>query len=193
MIKSESEAFQAQLKQDRVACEAGLEVLMSNKRVSADRLYDAMKYGVLNGGKRLRAALVMGSARMAHDKSSQKRAIRVAMSIECLHAYSLIHDDLPAMDDADTRRGKLSCHKAFDEATAILAGDSLQTLAFQILADPKTHSDPLIRTQLVSELAKAAGVNGMAGGQMLDLEAESGQFDFHQTKKMQMMKTSHLF
>ena len=119
--KDESEAFQAQLKQDRVACEAGLEVLMSNKRVSADRLYDAMKYGVLNGGKRLRAALVMGSARMAHDKSSQ-RAIRVAMSIECLHAYSLIHDDLPAMDDADTRRGN-RCHKAFDEATAILAGD----------------------------------------------------------------------
>ena len=118
--------------------------------------------------------------------------LRTAAAIEFLHAYSLVHDDLPAMDDAATRRGQPSCHIEFDEATAILAGDALQTMAFEILADPRTHSDAAIRIQLVATLAKAAGMQGMAGGQMLDLQAEQKDFDLRQTQQMQMMKTGAL-
>jgi len=118
--------------------------------------------------------------------------LRTAVAIEFLHAYSLVHDDLPAMDDAATRRGKPSCHIEFDEATAILAGDALQTMAFEILADPRTHGDAAIRIQLVTTLAKAAGLQGMAGGQMLDLQAENRPFNLAETQQMQMMKTGAL-
>ena len=126
------------------------------------------------------------------DMAPSEAMLRTAAAIECLHAYSLVHDDLPAMDDAATRRGQPSCHIEFDEATAILAGDALQTMAFEILADPRTHSDAAIRIQLVATLAKAAGMQGMAGGQMLDLQAEQKDFDLHQTQQMQMMKTGAL-
>ena len=119
-------------------------------------------------------------------------AVRVAASVECLHAYSLIHDDLPAMDDADTRRGKPACHMAFDEATAILAGDALQTLAFELLAADDTHADPLVRARLVMALATASGIDGMAGGQMLDLQAETNPMDLDQVRQMQGMKTGAL-
>jgi farnesyl diphosphate synthase len=112
--------------------------------------------------------------------------------MECLHAYSLIHDDLPAMDDAETRRGKPSCHIAFDEATAILAGDALQTLAFEILADEATHPDSAVRVALVATLARASGLAGMAGGQMLDLQAETRELTLAETEQMQMMKTGAL-
>ena len=118
--------------------------------------------------------------------------LRTAAAIECLHAYSLVHDDLPAMDDAATRRGQPSCHIEFDEATAILAGDALQSMAFKILADSRTHGDAAIRIQLVATLAEAAGMQGMAGGQMLDLQAEQRDFDLRQTQQMQMMKTGAL-
>ena len=144
----------------------------------------------------MRAALVFGAARMAMgaqtDMAPSEAMLRTAAAIECLHAYSLVHDDLPAMDDAATRRGQPSCHIEFDEATAILAGDALQTMAFEILSDPRTHSDAAIRIQLVATLAKAAGMQGMAGGQMLDLQAEQKDFDLHQTQQMQMMKTGAL-
>ena len=155
-----------------------------------------MAYAVLNGGKRMRAALVFGAARMAsgahHDAAPSEAMLRTAAAIEFLHAYSLVHDDLPAMDDAAIRRGQPSCHIEFDEATAILAGDALQTMAFEILADPRTHGDAAIRIQLVTTLAKAAGLQGMAGGQMLDLQAENRQFNLAETKQMQMMKTGAL-
>ena len=135
------------------------------------RLLAAMRHGVLNGGKRLRPFLVLESA--ALFGADETAALRVAAALECVHCYSLIHDDLPAMDDDDLRRGQPTVHKAFDEATAILAGDSLLTLAFDILADEATALAADRRAALVLALARAAGIGGMAGGQALDLEAET--------------------
>ena len=162
---------------------------------ASERLVEAMAYATLNGGKRIRAYLVYGGAGVINgqnDQAPQHGIARVAAAFECLHAYSLIHDDLPAMDDAATRRGKPSCHLAYDEATAILAGDALQTLAFAVLADPDTHQDDRIRADLVLELASAAGCAGMAGGQMLDLEAETRHFSQSETMQMQALKTGAL-
>ena len=130
-----------------------------------------MRYAALGAGKRLRPFLVIESARLFNVPPA--RALRVGAALECVHCYSLIHDDLPAMDNDDMRRGKPTAHKQFDEATAILAGDALLTLAFEILADDQTHPDANVRSALVLELAKASGKDGMAGGQMLDIEAES--------------------
>ena len=190
------DGFLVQLGDDASACESYIKTLLDQADGPATLLRDAMAYGVLNGGKRMRAALVFGAARMAMgaqtDMAPSEAMLRTAAAIECLHAYSLVHDDLPAMDDAATRRGQPSCHIEFDEATAILAGDALQTMAFEILADPRTHSDAAIRIQLVATLAKAAGMQGMAGGQMLDLQAEQKDFDLRQTQQMQMMKTGAL-
>ena len=190
------DGFLVQLGDDASACESYIKTLLDQTDGPATLLRDAMAYGVLNGGKRMRAALVFGAARMAMgaqtDMAPSEAMLRTAAAIECLHAYSLVHDDLPAMDDAATRRGQPSCHLEFDEATAILAGDALQTMAFEILADPRTHSDAAIRIQLVATLAEAAGMQGMAGGQMLDLQAEQKDFDLRQTQQMQMMKTGAL-
>ena len=162
----------------------------------APRLASAMAHAALGGGKRFRAALVLGAARLAEKAAGSnvkgEGRVRVAAAIECLHAYSLIHDDLPAMDNAETRRGKPACHVAFDEATAILAGDALQSLAFEFLSGEEPHPDPSARADLVRELAIAAGVQGMASGQTLDLEAESRKFDLEETGSMQMMKTGAL-
>jgi farnesyl diphosphate synthase len=138
------------------------------------RLVAAMRHAALGGGKRLRPFLVVESA--ALFGVPQAHALAAATAFECVHCYSLVHDDLPAMDDDDLRRGQPSLHRAFDEATAILAGDALLTLAFEILSGEATDPDPTIRAELVALLARAAGVGGMAGGQMLDLEAE-GRFD----------------
>ena len=135
------------------------------------RLFEAMRYSSLGGGKRLRAFFVLASATLF--KVAPQSALRTASAIEFVHAYSLIHDDLPAMDDDDLRRGKPSCHKQFDEATAILAGDALQALALEVLAHEETRGDPAVRVALVAELARAAGAHGMVGGQMLDLLAET--------------------
>lgn len=153
-------------------------------------LYDAMRYGTLSGGKRLRPFMVMQSAKLFNV--DQARAKRVAAAIEFVHSYSLIHDDLPAMDNADTRRGKPAVHRAYDEATAILAGDALLTLAFETLADPDTHEDPRVRIELVACLAKSSGMHGMVGGQMLDLIGENSQFDLGTISRLQRMKTGKL-
>ncbi len=153
-------------------------------------LYDAMRYGTLAGGKRLRPFMVMQSAKLFNV--DQMRAKRVAAAIELVHSYSLIHDDLPAMDNADTRRGKPSVHRAYDEATAILAGDALLTMAFEILAEPETHEDPRIRCELVACLAKSSGMQGMVGGQMLDLIGEKENFDLGTISRLQRMKTGKL-
>ena len=190
------DGFLVQLSDDASACETYIKTLLSREDGPATQLRNAMTYSVLNGGKRIRAALVFGAARMAsgafHDTAPSEAMLRTATAIEFLHAYSLVHDDLPAMDDAETRRGQPSCHIEFDEATAILAGDALQTMAFEILTDPRTHADPAIRIQLITTLAKAAGLRGMAGGQMLDLLSENRQFNLAETKQMQMMKTGAL-
>ena len=155
-----------------------------------DGLFQAMRHAAIGGGKRLRPLLTMATARLfAID---ERRALRVAAAIEGIHVYSLIHDDLPAMDDDDLRRGKPTVHKAFDEATAILAGDSFHALAFEIIADPETAEDPFVRSDLVLELARAAGPNGMAGGQMMDLAAEKQPLDISAITRLQQLKTGAL-
>jgi farnesyl diphosphate synthase len=170
--------------------ESALEALLPQPEGAEARLADAMRYATLGGGKRLRAFLVMESA--ALFSVSETCAARVAAAIEMLHAYSLVHDDLPAMDDDDLRRGKPSAHKAFDEATAILAGDALQARAFEVLAEPDTHSDPQARCELVAALGAAAGARGMAGGQMIDMLAEGQELDGPAVTRLQALKTGRL-
>lgn len=161
------------------------------------RLLDAMRYASLGGGKRIRPFLVVETARLF--AVPRRQALMVAAALECVHCYSLVHDDLPAMDNDDLRRGRATVHKAYDEATAILAGDGLLTFAFDILSRPHTHQDAGIRIKLISALARAAGVGGMAGGQMLDLAAEGrfavgqqGGLDFDGVRTLQAMKTGAL-
>jgi farnesyl diphosphate synthase len=154
------------------------------------KLYEAMRHAAIGGGKRMRPLLVVAACDLFHV--DRHAAIRVGCAIECIHVYSLIHDDMPCMDDDDMRRGKPTVHKAFDEATAILAGDSLHAVAFEILADDATHSDPFVRSELMLELARASGPAGMAGGQMMDLEAEHATFDLHAVTRLQQMKTGAL-
>jgi farnesyl diphosphate synthase len=160
------------------------------------RLLEAMRYATLGGGKRLRPFLVVESA--ALFEVPRQHALMVGAALECIHCYSLVHDDLPAMDDDDLRRGRPTTHRAFDEATAVLVGDGLLTLAFDILARPETHPDAHVRVRLVECLARAAGIGGMVGGQMLDLAAE-GRFqgaqpplDEQSVKTLQAMKTGAL-
>lgn len=154
------------------------------------RVFEAMRYAALAPGKRLRPFLVLASARLF--AVSQRSALQVAAAIELVHSYSLVHDDLPAMDDSDLRRGRPTCHKAFDEATAVLAGDGLLTLAFEVLAQPDTHGDPAVRCELVGALAAAAGSSGMVGGQMIDLIAENRELDIGAVTRLQRLKTGAL-
>jgi farnesyl diphosphate synthase len=170
--------------------EQALDVLLPPVEGSEGRLAEAMRYAALGGGKRLRAFLVMQSA--ALFRVNETCAARVAASVEMLHAYSLVHDDLPAMDDDDLRRGKPSTHRAFDDATAILAGDALQCRAFEILAEQDTHSDPQARCELVVALGAAAGARGMAGGQMIDMIAEGQGLDGPAVTRLQALKTGRL-
>lgn len=153
-----------------------------------ERLVDAMRYATLGGGKRIRPFLLIESARLVG--AEEAGIARAGAALELVHCYSLAHDDLPAMDDDDTRRGRPSLHRAFDEATAILAGDALLTLAFDVIADAETDHEPAVRAELVVMLARAAGIGGMAGGQMLDLE---GADDAASIRRMQSMKTGALF
>ncbi len=154
------------------------------------RLFEAMRHATIGGGKRMRPLLVVAACDLFHI--DRERALRVALAIECVHVYSLIHDDLPCMDDDDLRRGKATVHKAFDEATAVLAGDSLHALAFEVLAEEATHEDPFARAELVIELARASGPSGMAGGQMMDLAAETATFDLAAVTRLQQLKTGAL-
>ena len=154
------------------------------------RLIEAMRYATLGDGKRVRPFLLMQAA--ALFEVYPDHALRAAAAVEMVHCYSLVHDDLPAMDDDDIRRGRPTCHVAFDEATAILAGDALLTKAFEVLASPETHDDPRVRVDLVAALAKAAGDGGMVGGQMLDLMAEDMDFDVTEITRLQQMKTGRL-
>jgi farnesyl diphosphate synthase len=153
-------------------------------------LYEAMRYAAMDGGKRLRPLLVTATADLFNvDRAA---SLRVATAIEAIHVYSLIHDDLPAMDDDALRRGKPTAHVRYGEATAILAGDCLHALAFEWLAHHDTHPDPFVRSELVLDLARAAGPAGMAGGQMMDLKAEGATFDLPTVTRLQQMKTGAL-
>ena len=156
------------------------------------RLFEAMRYASMGGGKRLRGFLVLEGA--AQFGVARDAALRVAAAIEMLHAYSLVHDDLPCMDDDDLRRGKPTVHRAFDEATAVLAGDALQTQAFLVLSEPDTHPDPAVRAELCRALARAAGARGMCGGQMLDMLAEEAGRPLEEAEigRLQLLKTGKL-
>jgi farnesyl diphosphate synthase len=171
--------FTARLEACATDMERALDHLLSPQTAEGEigrpkRLLEAMRYATLGGGKRLRPFLVVETAALFGVPREQ--ALMTGAALECIHCYSLVHDDLPAMDNDDLRRGRPTVHKAYDEATAILAGDSLLTFAFDILSRPETHPDPAVRIALVRELSRGAGIGGMAGGQMLDLAAE-GRFD----------------
>mgnify|MGYP001309540577 CR=1 FL=1 len=188
-------AFERRLRQSAAETEALLSSLLSDSRLSDEiarpaHLMAAMRHGSLNGGKRLRPFLVRESAALLGGSSGA--ALRIGVALECLHCYSLIHDDLPAMDDDDLRRGRPTVHKAFDEATAILAGDSLLTYAFDIIAAPETELADRLKTELVLALARAAGPGGMTGGQALDLAAEKNPPDEAGIVTLQAMKTGAL-
>jgi farnesyl diphosphate synthase len=184
--------FERHLKIFAGKIEARLDHLLPVATGTAPRLVEAMRYALLAPGKRIRPLFVAESARLFGV--DEARALQAGAAIECVHCYSLVHDDLPAMDDDDLRRGRPTVHRAFDEATAILAGDALLTFAFEILGAATTHPDAGVRAELVSELAAAAGKSGMAGGQMLDLEAESARVsDIGHIVALQAMKTGALF
>jgi farnesyl diphosphate synthase len=196
------EAFEARLSGCAEAVERTLDALLGadplpGEIARPERLLDAMRYAALGGGKRLRPFLLVEAARLFGAEG--EGVLRAAAALEMVHCYSLVHDDLPAMDDDDLRRGRPTLHKVHDEAAAILAGDSLLTYAFDVIAGPETHSEPAVRIALVTGLARAAGLGGMAGGQMLDLEAEGrygGQdqpaLDEPAIRRLQAMKTGAL-
>ncbi|ANK80605.1 MAG: farnesyl-diphosphate synthase [Rhizobiales bacterium NRL2] len=181
-----AEALQA----SAAAVEAELDRLAPVPDALEARVWEAMRYSLFAGGKRLRPFLVMATGDLffvPHDSS-----VRAAAAIEMIHTYSLIHDDLPCMDDDDLRRGKPTNHRQFDEATAVLAGDALQPLAFRTLLDPATDPSADIRLDLAQGLARAAGAEGMVGGQMIDLQAETTSYDLDQITRLQNMKTGAL-
>jgi farnesyl diphosphate synthase len=183
--------FEAALAAAAKAVEAELErVLPKPSEGPEGRLFEAMRYATMAGGKRLRPFMVIAGADIFEVPTSQ--SARAGAAVELIHTYSLIHDDLPCMDDDVMRRGKPTVHVAFDEATAVLAGDALLTLAFEVLAEEATTHDPLVRAQLVLGLARAAGGHGMVGGQMLDLLAENKQMDETSIIRMQRLKTGEM-
>ncbi len=192
-----SPQFEARLQAVGTAVGGQLAALLGDAPLSgeiarAPRLLASMRHGTLNGGKRLRPFLTIEAARLCGFEG--EGALRAGCAVELIHCYSLVHDDLPAMDDDDLRRGQPTVHKAFDEATAILAGDSLLTLAFDVMADPATHPDPAVRCDLVLGLSRASGVGGMAGGQMFDLAAEAADapLTLEEIARLQAMKTGAL-
>ncbi len=182
--------FKQRLAETAANVEALMDTVLDESTARSSRVMKAMRYAALNGGKRLRPFLVVECARLSG--ADPVGALRVAAALECIHCYSLVHDDLPAMDDDDLRRGHATTHIEFDEATAILAGDGLLSMAFEILSGDEIHPDPAVRIQLVRDLAAASGVNGMVGGQMLDLEAEETPQGTNEVIAMQRLKTGKL-
>jgi farnesyl diphosphate synthase len=182
--------FEAEATWVRSQIDGLFERLLVSRGDGRDGLFAAMRHAAVGGGKRLRPLLTVAAARLFGI--DRERALRAGAAIEAIHVYSLIHDDLPCMDDDDMRRGKPTVHKEFGEAAAVLAGDSLHALAFEILADPATHEDPFVRSNLVLELARASGPSGMAGGQMMDLAAEGKRLDLASITRLQQLKTGAL-
>ncbi|MCW5724129.1 MAG: polyprenyl synthetase family protein [Maricaulaceae bacterium] len=173
---------------DRVT--VALDALIPRADGPEAQLISAMRYAALGPGKRIRPFIAIECGRLAG--AEERGLLRAGAAIECVHAYSLVHDDLPCMDNDDIRRGRPTVHRAYDEATAVLAGDALLTLAFEILADSDTHHSARIRNELVTRLAQAAGARGMVGGQMLDMSAPGEDWDIHMVARMQRMKTGAL-
>ncbi len=185
------DAFSSQLETWRARMEEALASRLPRTDETPERLHAAMRYSVLGGGKRVRPILLLATARALGLAEGQVEG--AACALELVHVYSLVHDDLPSMDDDDLRRGRATCHKAYDEATALLVGDALQSLAFELLArDPALPADPAIRVRLVELLARAIGSRGMAGGQAIDLEAEGRKLTAAQIEEMHSLKTGAL-
>jgi farnesyl diphosphate synthase len=190
-LRGELAAFGQQLVQWQTRMEQALADRLPRADEVPTRLHEAMRYSVLGGGKRIRPALVFATGRTLGLTEAQVEA--AACAIELVHVYSLVHDDLPAMDDDDLRRGRPTCHKAFDEATAVLVGDALQPLAFQLLArDPQLPADPAIRLKLIDLLAEASGTFGMAGGQAVDLSVQGQAIGIAEVEQMHARKTGAL-
>lgn len=184
-------ALHKALRESTHAVNQALEALLPEPDGLQARVIEAMHYTTFAGGKRLRPFLVVTGAGLF--EVPRESALRAAVAVELVHTYSLVHDDLPCMDDDDLRRGMPTLHVEFDEATAVLAGDALLTLAFEVLASERTHADPAVRCELIAELARAAGTYGMVGGQMMDLLAENRELDEAAIKRLQGMKTGALF
>lgn len=183
-------ALDAALAEVQADMEAALDTYLPQVAGPESRLIDAMRYATLGGGKRLRAFMTLQTgALFGVDRTA---LLRAASAVECLHAYSLVHDDLPCMDDDDLRRGKPTLHREYDEATAVLAGDALQALAFQLLSAVEIHADPFVRADLVHRLAVSAGHAGMVGGQMIDIESENREVSLDTITRLQRLKTGAL-
>jgi farnesyl diphosphate synthase len=182
--------FEAALEETADHVTVALDALIPRPDGPEARLMSAMRYAALGGGKRLRPFLVTNCGRLFDV--DERALLRVAAAVECVHAYSLVHDDLPCMDDDDLRRGRPTVHKAYDEATAVLVGDALLSLAFEILVDRDTHADPRVLVELARRLALASGGRGMVGGQMIDIETEGREVDIGAVTRMQRMKTGAL-
>jgi farnesyl diphosphate synthase len=183
-------SLDAAMARSQKAVEAALDRLLPKPEGPEGRVFEAMRYAVFAGGKRFRPFLACESARLFAVGSDA--AQRVAAAVECVHTYSLIHDDLPCMDDDDLRRGQPTVHRKFDEATAVLAGDALLTFAFELLGEPETHERARVRIELVRRLAAAAGGQGMVGGQMIDLASEGKSLDIATITRLQRLKTGAL-
>lgn len=185
-----SDILSAALAANADAVNAELDRLLPRSDAPEHRVHDAMRYSAMGGGKRLRPFLLVQAASLFNV--SPAAALRVGCALEMVHCYSLIHDDLPCMDNDDLRRGRPTCHRQFDEATALLAGDALLSRSFEILAAQSTHPDPAVRCELVWELARASGGQGMVGGQMIDLQAADLDMDMAAITRLQQMKTGRL-
>jgi farnesyl diphosphate synthase len=190
-VLTDHAAVAAALTRAAAKVEEALERLSPRPHGYHGRVLEAMRYALFAGGKRLRPYLTLAGARLFNVPEA--RALRAAAAIEALHTYSLVHDDLPCMDDDDLRRGRPTTHRQFDEATAVLAGDGLLTLAFEILADPETHPSGEVRARLIGRLAQAGGAEGMIGGQMMDIEAPKNTYGEAEVILLQRMKTGALF
>lgn len=185
-----SQQLREELARIQQEIDASFDALLPVPDDARSRLFEAMRYAAIGGGKRMRPLLLTATA--ALYGVDRERAVRVATALEAIHVYSLIHDDLPCMDDDAMRHGKPTVHKAFDEATAVLAGDSLHAFAFEVLSDPATSGDPFVRAELVHMLATSSGAHGMAGGQMMDIVAETASFDLPTVTRLQQLKTGAL-
>lgn len=183
-------ALDTALAETQAEMERALDVYLPPATGPEARLTDAMRYATLGGGKRIRAFMtIQAGGLFGVDRNA---LLRAASAVECLHAYSLVHDDLPCMDDDDLRRGKPTLHREYDEATAVLAGDALQTLAFQLLSAVEIHADPFVRADLVQRLAVSAGHAGMVGGQMIDIDSEGRDISLDTLTRLQRLKTGAL-
>ena len=190
LVSADRDKLNAALKRIQREVDAAFDALLPVPDDTRASLFEAMRYAAIGGGKRVRPLLLVATSELFGV--NRDTAVRTSCAVEAIHVYSLIHDDLPCMDDDDLRHGKPTVHKTFNEATAVLAGDSLHALAFEILSDSNSVTDPFVRSELMKTLATASGMNGMAGGQVMDMAAESVSYDLRAITRLQQLKTGAL-